>query len=191
MFWCLYSLDRWRSRAELFIQIIFPPCNLKFSDRCPDLFRDPTLPLWRVHKTEVSLVCFQLFRSRGFSSPLYLFSIIYLPFSHFAVSSPGSGRENNPSKSNFIWLKFWQPRKSLSWSYVLALFLTWQVRTELICQIHDCKIIREKDGIPWERDFGILYQQEYIWSERRARWSVYVLMCVCVKERGGERDRHK
>ena len=58
----------------------------------------------------------------------------------------------------------------------------------MICQIHDRKIIREKDGRPWERDFGILYQQEYIWSERRARWSVCVLVCVCVckRERGRE-----
>ena len=62
----------------------------------------------------------------------------------------------------------------------------------MIYQIHDCKIIREKDGRAWERDLGILYQQEYIWSGRRARWSVYMFVCVCVcvckREAEGERE---
>lgn len=53
---------------ELFVQGIFP-LVIWNSLTTAQTFSGSLLELWRVHRTEESLVCFQLFKSSGFSSP--------------------------------------------------------------------------------------------------------------------------
>lgn len=124
----------------------FSPYNLEFSDQCRT-FSGSLLKLWRIHRTEGSLVCFQLFKSSGFSSPFAPVLHGLPTFWSFRCTFTRKLKEKKkPSKSNLVFV--WIPeilatqklfKLNLCICSVLGLTDKWK---QLICHTHGSKITR-------------------------------------------------